>query len=179
MSSQARSAAARRGAKLRARRAAYCPERPRRSDEMLEAEREARGELTLRARRGNLPSWKNIRGKLTHEDAEGRGYYVADDAFGVVLRKAAQQPPENGELVELEPLAKDGEKLTYALYNPPRYVLEPFRRACVPPRAARRRSPARQVSPPRARRCAPGAPKAGGAPSAPKPGAPQLYMMYT
>ena len=47
---------------------------------------------------------------------------------------------------------------------PPR----PFRRACVPPRAARRRSPARQVSPPRARRCAPGAPKGGGAPSAPK-----------
>ena len=117
MSSQARSAAARRGAELRARRAAYRPERPRRSDEMLEAEREARGELTLRAQRGNLPSWKHIRSQLTHEDAFGRGYVVTDEAFGVVLRKPEHVPPENGEVVELKPLDKDGETLSYALYN--------------------------------------------------------------
>ena len=115
--SQARSAAARRGAELRARRAAYRPERPRRSDELAEAEREARGEPTLRARRGNLPSWKEIRSKLTHEDQLGRGYYVTEEAFGIVLRKPTQSAPENGELVELEPLEKDGEKLLYALFN--------------------------------------------------------------
>ena len=102
---------------MRARREAYRPGKPRRSDAMAELEREVRGEPTLRALRGGLPSWKEIRSQLTHEDGSGRGYLVGDDTFGIVLRKPTQPPPENGEMVHLRPLQKEGEQLTYTLFN--------------------------------------------------------------
>lgn len=113
-----RQRAAQRGAKLRARRAAYRPEKPRKTAEQREAEREARGEPTLRERRGNLPSYAKIRSILTHTDALGRGYYVADDAFGVVLTKDEHVPPANGELVSLKSLEDEHARpVVFALYS--------------------------------------------------------------
>lgn len=113
-----RQRAAQRGAKLRARRAQYRPEKPRKSAEQREAEREARGAPTLRERRGNLPSYTKIRSMLTHIDTLGRGYYVADDAFGVVLTKDEHVPPVNGELVSLKSLEDElARPIVFALYS--------------------------------------------------------------
>jgi exonuclease VII large subunit len=113
-----RQRAAQRGAKLRARRAQYRPEKPRKSAEQREAEREARGAPTLRERRGNLPSYTKIRSMLTHIDTLGRGYYVADDAFGVVLTKDEHVPPANGELVSLKSLEDEHARpVVFALYS--------------------------------------------------------------
>jgi hypothetical protein len=113
-----RQRAAQRGAKLRARRAQYRPEKPRKSAEQREAEREARGAPTLRERRGNLPSYTKIRSMLTHIDTFGRGYYVADDAFGLVLTKETHEPPENGEIVSLKSLEDEHERpVVVALYS--------------------------------------------------------------
>lgn len=113
-----RQRAAQRGAKLRARRAQYRPGKPRKTAEQREAEREARGEPTLRERRGNLPTYSKIRGMLTHTDAFGRGYYVADDAFGVVLTKEDHEPPVNGERVTLKSLEEEfARPVVFALYS--------------------------------------------------------------
>ena len=113
-----RQRAAQRGAKLRARRAQYRPEKPRKNAEQREAEREARGQTTLRERRGNLPSYTKIRSMLTHIDTLGRGYYVADDAFGIVLTKAEHVPPANGELVTLKSLEDEHARpIVFALYS--------------------------------------------------------------
>jgi hypothetical protein len=54
---------------------------------------------------------------LTHQDQLGRGYYVAEETFGVVLRRVSDSPPENGEVVELKPIKPGEEELTYALFN--------------------------------------------------------------
>lgn len=113
-----RQRAAQRGAKLRARRATYREPKPRKSDEQRETERAARGQLTLRDRRGNLPSYKQIRRLLTHVDGSGRGYYIADDAFGVVLLSETQEPPENGETVLLRPTTEsNAPPLAFVLYT--------------------------------------------------------------
>jgi hypothetical protein len=113
-----RQRAAQRGAKLRARRAAYRPEKPRKTAEQREAERAARGEPTLRERRGNLPSYAKIRSMITHTDTHGRGYYVADDAFGVVLTKDEHVPPANGELVTIKSLEDEHARpVVFALYS--------------------------------------------------------------
>jgi hypothetical protein len=114
-----RQRAAQRAAALRARRAAYREPKPRKSDEQAEEEREARGKPTLRARRGNLPSYKVIRGALTHVDESERGYYVKEDTFGVVLLKPTQHPPAHGEIVTLTAMPSAGTDAggTYALYN--------------------------------------------------------------
>lgn len=109
---------AQRGAKLRARRAAYREPKPRKSDDQREAERAASGQLTLRERRGNLPSYKQIRRLLTHVDGFGRGYYLAEEAFGVVLLSETQEPPENGETVLLRPTHdNDAPPIAFTLYT--------------------------------------------------------------
>jgi hypothetical protein len=113
-----RQRAALRGAKLRARRAQYRPEKPRKSADQREAEREAKGVPTLRERRGNLPSYSKIRSVLTHIDTLGRGYYVADDAFGVVLTEETHEPPANGEHVTLKSIEDEHARpVLFALYS--------------------------------------------------------------
>jgi hypothetical protein len=109
---------AQRGAKLRARRAQYRPEQPRKTADQREAEREAGGKPTLRALRGNLPSYTHIRAMFTHTDEHGRGFYVSDDAFGVFLTKDTQQQPANGEVVTLRSRADEHARpVVFALYS--------------------------------------------------------------